>query len=61
MSKERIARLTAAAAGTLRDLAVLAGIGLVTYGAWLIYQPAGFILGGVLMAALGVIRPGGKT
>ncbi|MFO1158440.1 MAG: hypothetical protein U1E60_06350 [Reyranellaceae bacterium] len=43
-------RATAAAApGLLRDLAGLSGVGLVAYGAWLIYPPAGFIVGGSLL------------
>jgi hypothetical protein len=29
----------------------LAGVALIAYGAWLIYQPAGFITGGVLLLA----------
>lgn len=33
----------------LRDGAVLAGAASITYGAWLIYRPAGFIVGGVLL------------
>lgn len=35
----------------LRDLAGLAGVGLIAYGAWLVYPPAGFITGGVLLIA----------
>lgn len=35
----------------LRDLAGLAGAGLAAYGAWLIYEPAGFITGGALLIA----------
>ncbi len=35
----------------LRDATGLAGIGLVAYGSWLIYQPAGFIVAGGLMLA----------
>ncbi len=38
------------AIGTLlRDAIGLAGMGSVSYGAWLVYPPAGFITGGVLM------------
>ena len=33
----------------LRDAAGLCGVGLITYGAWLIYPPAGFITGGILL------------
>lgn len=38
----------------LRDAAGVAGAASVSYGAWLIYEPAGFIVGGsiVLAAAL---------
>lgn len=35
--------------GLVRDLAGLSGVGLVAYGAWLIYPPAGFIVGGCLL------------
>ncbi len=38
-----------AAPGIVRDLAGLCGVGLVSYGAWLIYPPAGFITGGILL------------
>ncbi len=34
-----------------RDGAGLAGAGLVAYGAWMIYAPAGFIVGGGLLMA----------
>lgn len=34
-----------------RDLAGLTGVGLISYGAWQIYPPAGFIVGGSLMIA----------
>ena len=33
----------------VRDLAGLCGVGLVSYGAWLIYPPAGFITAGILL------------
>jgi hypothetical protein len=40
------------ARGIARDIAALSGAGLVSYGAWLVYQPAGFItLGAILLAA----------
>jgi hypothetical protein len=29
-----------------------AGAGAISYGAWLIYAPAGFLVGGVLLMAL---------
>lgn len=40
---------------TIQDMAVdvigLTGVALVSYGAWLIYKPAGFIVLGVLLVA----------
>ena len=44
-----LCELAAAVPGLLRDLAGLSGVGLVAYGAWLIYPPAGFIVGGSLL------------
>ena len=35
--------------GLVRDLAGLCGVGLVSYGAWMIYPPAGFVVGGLLL------------
>jgi hypothetical protein len=35
--------------GLMRDVAGLCGVGLVSYGAWLIYPPAGFITAGILL------------
>lgn len=41
-----------------RDAAGLAGAGLIAYGAWLVYAPMGYIVGGtlLLMGALGASR-----
>lgn len=36
----------------LRDGVFVVGLGLVSYGAWLIFPPAGFIAGGVLLLLL---------
>lgn len=33
------------------DLAGLAGATAISYGAWLVYEPAGFIVGGTLLLA----------
>ena len=41
--------IAAAVPGTVRDLAGLCGVGLVSYGAWMIYPPAGFITAGILL------------
>lgn len=46
--------------GIILDAAGIAGVGLVAYGAWMIYPPAGFITGGVLVLA-GVLLSSGKT
>lgn len=35
------------------DLLIAAGIGLLSYGAWLVYQPAGFAVGGALILFIG--------
>jgi hypothetical protein len=37
--------------GIVRDFAGLSGAVLVSYGAWLVYPPLGFIVGGSLMIA----------
>ena len=41
--------IAAAVPGIVRDLAGLCGVGLVSYGAWMIYPPAGFITAGILL------------
>jgi hypothetical protein len=33
----------------LRDAAGIAGVGLIAYGAWLVFPPAGYITGGTLL------------
>lgn len=33
----------------VRDAVGLGGAGLVAYGTWLVYQPAGFIVAGILL------------
>lgn len=37
------------------DVALLGGLGLVSYGAWLAWAPAGFMVPGALLIALGVL------
>lgn len=44
----------------IRDLLGLVGVGATSYGAWLVYEPAGYIVGGVILtgvAAIGAFRP----
>lgn len=48
-----------AAPVVVRDGAGLAAVGLISYGAWQITPPAGFITAGVLLLA-GVILVSGK-
>lgn len=35
----------------IEPVVLLIGTGLIAYGAWLAYKPAGFILGGALLIA----------
>lgn len=44
----------------LRDVAGLAAVGLIAYGAWLIMPAAGFIVGGALLLA-GVVLLSAKA
>lgn len=37
------------------DLCAIGGAGLVSYGAWLIFPPAGFIVGGMILLAFGSV------
>jgi hypothetical protein len=37
------------------DAPILAGMGLLAYGAWLTFPPAGFIVGGALLIAVGAL------
>lgn len=61
------ARLAAALAATQRaiagnvpDVLLLGGAASVSYGAWLMYAPAGFITGGVLLIVAGVLASRGN-
>lgn len=43
----------------ITDLMGLAGIGLLSYGCWLVYRPSGFIAAGVVLiatVAIGLLR-----
>lgn len=39
----------------LRDAALLLGVLLITFGSGMIYIPAGFIVGGILLIAMAVV------
>ena len=46
--------LAAIARSIAVDSALLGGAGLLTYGSWSIYPPAGFIVAGVVLLAAGL-------
>jgi hypothetical protein len=43
------------------DLVVIAGLAAMSYGFWLAWPPLGFILGGLLAAAAGILRERGSA
>lgn len=49
------AALGQAARSWTPDVLMIAGAALIAFGAWLIYPPVGFIAGGVLTLAGGVL------
>lgn len=44
-----------AAPDAVVDVAGLGGVGAIAYGAWMVYPPAGFIVGGTLVVAGAVV------
>lgn len=59
--KEHLQKMLAAAAGHMPDGLMVAGGGAVSYGAGMVYEPAGWMVGGVLLIAAGVLAArGGK-
>ena len=52
MSLARLARIGTAIVGALGDVAIISGLGLIAFGVFEIYRPAGFIISGVELAAL---------
>ncbi len=38
------------------DVLIAAGAGLLSYGGWLWWQPAGFLVGGSVLFGLGVLK-----
>ncbi len=49
------ARACAGVPGLLIDLVGIAGAGCVSYGAWLVYRPAGFLVGGLLLMSAALL------
>lgn len=54
MLKSKMKEAATRVVGSLPDVAVLLGAGLVSYGAHMIYAPAGFIVGGIFMMLGGI-------
>jgi hypothetical protein len=50
-----LAHAAAAVARQAPDLLALGGAGAISYGAGLIYEPAGYIVGGVMALSIGVL------
>jgi hypothetical protein len=48
-------KLNSAAPAIARDTAAIIGGGLVCYGAWLIYEPAGYIILGLMLMTASVL------
>lgn len=48
-------RTASALAAQVPDALMAAGIGAISYGSWLVYVPAGIIVGGVLVLVMGVL------
>lgn len=57
--RQRLAGLRAALGSNLPDLLLVGGAASMAYGAWLVYPPAGFITGGVLLLVAGIIASRG--
>lgn len=54
LTKHILAALSAIP-GLLVDLVGIAGVALITYGAWRIYEPAGFIVCGSFMVVFALL------
>lgn len=53
--KDKILAASKVAGAALPDALMVLGAGGVSFGAWLVYQPAGFIVGGLFTLAAGVL------
>ena len=45
----------------IEDAICTIGIALISYGAWLVYEPAGYIAGGTLLLAGGIAIAKGRS
>ncbi|WP_431861395.1 hypothetical protein [Azospirillum sp.] len=55
MAQNDAPKATGGRLAVLSDLCGLIGAGLVSYGAWLVYEPAGYIVGGAMLLTVGVV------
>jgi len=58
--KDKLHTAAVAAAGFLPDALMIGGAYGVSYGAWLVYGPAGFIAGGVFALVAGIVLARGS-
>lgn len=49
-------RLLKALVPDMLDVTAFGGVGLMSYGAWRIYEPAGFLTAGALLLVLTLLR-----
>ena len=48
-------------AEVILDLAGITGMALISYGSWLVYRPAGFIVAGILMLTFTMLSARGQA
>ena len=61
MNKAKLKALAARAAGLVPDALLIGGAGAVSFGAGMVYLPAGWIVGGLFALAVGwMAAKGGK-
>jgi hypothetical protein len=53
--KKHLQKMLAAAAGLVPDALMTVGAAGLSHGAWLVYPPAGWIVGGGLLLTAGVL------
>lgn len=58
--KHALIRIATAARGAVPDVLMLGGAASVSYGAWMVYQPAGFVTAGLFALAGGWLTARGE-
>ena len=48
-------------ADMIRDAAGLCGVAAISYGSWLVYEPAGFIVGGAIVLCVVLVSSFGQS